>query len=79
MPRQNILDGSVKDVTESENASDVWGRYNDRERRLRRFRVGMKCVRVEPTLIPLWLNRFRIVSLRQLGHESSARFRDASR
>src|SRR5436305_1717645 len=51
MPRQNILDGSVKDMTKSENASDVWGRYNNRERRLRRFGVGMKCVCVEPARI----------------------------
>src|SRR2546430_16470946 len=79
MPRQNILDGSVKDVTESENASDVWGRYNNRERRLRRFGVGMKCGLIEPALIPLWLNCFRIVSFRQLGPESRARLRDASR
>src|SRR5213082_103828 len=49
MPRQNILDGSVKDVTESENASDVWGRYNDRERRLRRFRVGSTRTHFMPT------------------------------
>src|SRR5437868_8691393 len=68
MPRQNVLDGIVKDVTESENASDVWGRYNNRECQLRRFGVCVKCVCIEPTLIPLWLNYFRIVSLRQLGH-----------
>ena len=78
-PRQDILDGIVENVTKGENTSYVWWRYNNRERRLRRFGVGTKCVRVEPALIPFWLNYFRIVSFRQLGHESSARFQDASR
>src|SRR4029079_12297864 len=76
MPRQNILDGSVKDVTERENAIEVWGWYNNRERRLRRFGIGMKCLCVEPALIPFWLDCFRIVSFRQLRHERGARFRD---
>ena len=67
-PRQNVLNGVVKHVTQGKDTGDIWWRDHDREPRLRRFGVGTKCLSVEPALIPLWLNCFWIVSFRQLRH-----------
>src|SRR4029078_2031543 len=66
--RENILNGIVEHVAKRKNASDVWWRHHDRERRLRRIRGRYENAILHPTLMPFRFNRFWIVSLRELSH-----------
>src|SRR5207302_11283231 len=71
---ENVLDGIIQDVAEREHPGDVRRRHYDRERLLLRSRVRLEVAIVDPTLIPLRLDRLRIVSFRRLSHcEESSR------
>ena len=74
---KNVLNAVVQNVAEREHAGDVRRRHHDRERFVLRSRVRLEVVIVDPTLIPLRLNRSRIVGFGKLSHceESSERQR----
>ena len=67
-PRQNILNGVVKDVPQGQNSRDIRRRDDDRVGGLDRMRIRLKDAIVQPTLIPFRLDRPRIVCFWKLAH-----------
>jgi len=59
-------------MAKGENAGDVRRRHHYRERLLLRIGVSLEAAIVDPTLIPLGLNGFWIVSLGKFDHRREA-------
>jgi hypothetical protein len=70
--RKNILNRIVENVAERKHTRDIGRRHDDRERRLRGFRVRNKIPIVDPSVTPLRFNRFRIVSLGEFHHRDQS-------
>src|ERR1700720_3781800 len=66
--RENVLNRIVENVAKRQHTGDVRRRHHDRKRRLGRLRISLEIVIVDPTLIPLWLNRSWVVCLWKPRH-----------
>src|SRR5438477_7750398 len=68
LPGKNVLDGVVQDVPHVQNAGEVRRRNHNRKRRLGRIWICHKQPMLQPELVPLRLDRLRLVTFRQLSH-----------
>ena len=67
---QDVLKRVVEDMSESQNASDIWGRDDDRVSGLRRSGVGGKETVFDPAGIPFIFDGLRFVGFMQFGHDA---------
>ena len=65
---QNILNGVVEHVPQSQDAGDIRWRNDDGKSGLLRLRIRMEIATIQPELIPLWFNRDWVVGLGKFGH-----------